>query len=891
MVSAAVLTGTAGWVFAQTAASEQAPLASSRIMQRVVKLFDFDEQRLGNFEPTPMGWRPCVAVGYPGFQRAVLDPQVGHAAPPSMRLSVSIGSVAAELLTRDIPVHPSGDYLITGFVRVERMIHARARLDAFFLDHALRPMEDSRRSSAELCSNGDVLWQPIRIVMPATRSGARWIGLRAAIEQPDVRAGTIEGPRSIRTEDTYATAWFDDIRIARLPRLSLRLEPDDVLVTSRDAGVWACVDDVDAADVTIQLDLLDETGRIIRTAHGCGPTPVRLTVHDLPVGAFRAVASARLDGETITSAERGFLRAGCETPAPRGAANFLGLRLGPVAGDPSAEMKGLVDWLGPGSLMLSFAADRTTLNGTIGPHSGLDAWLRRQRQRGALIAAVLDNDQLARFGGKASAASTLTAALARDPVGTNEPLSGLLIERGDIVSVWQLATAGPPTEWDVVQNAAALSAIASVLTRQAATARLAATWPAVLEWPEHPLQADVVSAGIPSDWSFARVEQHVRGLVQATGREVWAELETLADEPADVARAELVKRIVAARQGGATRVHVPAPWRTRAESGAISPDASAVALRTLAGLIGGLAPRGRVDAGSGVRAYLFSDEDHNDGVLVAWTEDAAGEPHGLDVALPASSRVFDLDGNRLDGASAVGWSPCYITAVDVASLKARHIVRFDGPTLEAGAESCRQTVHVSNPADSLMDVTLRLIAPSEWKLSPRRVSLRIPPGQTRSAELTFRLPRYAVAGEQPVRWELEIAGARTQTLSGEASVRVGLDGIEVRVFWQPLDGGVLIQQRVTNRSSQSVDLRAGIRSPAHPRESRTIVGLEPGRSAVREYRLPNIASLVGQAVRVTLARMEGPEIANHVIEIGTSAASGTNGSAGDGAIRVAASRR
>lgn len=888
--AAAVLMAPAAWGLAQTAAPLQPPLASSRILQRVVKVFDFDEQKLGNFEPTPMGWQPCVAVGYPGFQRAVLDPQVGHAAPPSMRLSVSIGSAAAELRTRDIPVHPSGDYLITGFIRVERMRHARARLEAFFLDHALRPLEDSRRSSAELCSNGEPTWQPIRIIMPASRSGARWIGLRAAIEQPDVRAVAIEPTSGIRTEDTHATAWFDDIRITRLPRLSLRLEPDDVLVESRDAAVLATVDDLDAGDVAVQLDLLDETGRIIRTARGVGPTPIRMMVHDLPIGAFRAVASAGIDGTTIATTERSFLRVAGDTPQP-GGANFVGLRVGPVAGDSSAEMKRLVDWLRPGSLLLSFARERTIGKDSAGPQSGLDAWLRRERQRGALVAAVLDDDQLARLGATAASTETLTAALARDPVGINDGLSALLIERADVVSVWQLAANRPPAELDVAQHAAALSTIASVLARQAATARLAAAWPAALEWPEHALPADIVTAGIPHHWPVERVERHVQALVRATDREVWAELEPSSGEATDAARAELIQRIVAARQGGATRVHVSAPWRLGADAGAITPDASAVALRTLAGLIGGLAPRGRVDVGPGVRAYLFADRVDRDGVLVLWTEDAFGEPRGLDAPISADSRTLDLYGQRLDGVPIAGWSPRYVTAVDVASLQMRDIVQFDGPTLEAGAESCRQVVHVRNPSDDALDVTLRLFAPRDWKLSPKRISLRVPPRQTGSAEVSFRLPRYALAGEQPVRWELDIAGPRTRNLSGEASVRVGLEGIDDRVYWQPLDGGILIQQRVTNRTPHPVDLRAGIRSPAHPRETRTIVGLEPGRSVVREYRLPDLTSLAGEAVRVTLARMEGPEIANQVIEIGTSAASGTNGSAGEGAIRVAASRR
>src|SRR5207248_2743908 len=69
-----------------TRSSGTEPLISSRIERRVVKSFDFDESRLGNFELTPMNWSRHVGEGFPRYLQARFDRAVGHTAAPSLRL-------------------------------------------------------------------------------------------------------------------------------------------------------------------------------------------------------------------------------------------------------------------------------------------------------------------------------------------------------------------------------------------------------------------------------------------------------------------------------------------------------------------------------------------------------------------------------------------------------------------------------------------------------------------------------------------------------------------------------------------------------------------------------------------------------------------------------------
>src|SRR5262245_57990699 len=104
---------------------------------REIKRFDFDEQRLGNFELAPMNWQSFVATRFPPYLRAKLDPAVGHDAPPSMRLPLSIGSVGVTYNGEDIPIRIPGDYRVSAWVKPDRLAAARAYISACFLDGSM----------------------------------------------------------------------------------------------------------------------------------------------------------------------------------------------------------------------------------------------------------------------------------------------------------------------------------------------------------------------------------------------------------------------------------------------------------------------------------------------------------------------------------------------------------------------------------------------------------------------------------------------------------------------------------------------------------------------------------------------------------------------------------
>lgn len=73
---------------------------------RYVKLFDFDERRLGNYEDTPMYWTRFAGEGLPNFSNGRFDDRVGHAAPPSFLFTVRGGNIGYEYAHTDLAILP-----------------------------------------------------------------------------------------------------------------------------------------------------------------------------------------------------------------------------------------------------------------------------------------------------------------------------------------------------------------------------------------------------------------------------------------------------------------------------------------------------------------------------------------------------------------------------------------------------------------------------------------------------------------------------------------------------------------------------------------------------------------------------------------------------------------
>ncbi len=196
--------------------SERPPL-----LRRVVHRFDFDERELGNYESVPMHWTRVQGAQFPGFSLGAFDADVGRTAPPSFRLGTDGRNVGLWYHGPATEVRPNSEYLIVGWIRPDRLVHARASLSAYYLDCQGLPIEGTqafgRLVGDDALGGGPGAWQRVGIHLPAGPPEARTIGLTAWVVQREVWDHTPRPHRHIEPQDIDAGAWFDDITIYRMP--------------------------------------------------------------------------------------------------------------------------------------------------------------------------------------------------------------------------------------------------------------------------------------------------------------------------------------------------------------------------------------------------------------------------------------------------------------------------------------------------------------------------------------------------------------------------------------------------------------------------------------------------------------------------------------------------
>jgi len=213
---------------------------------RVMRTFDFEETKLGNFDPTPMYWSKVVGRGYPAYSTGQFDHTVSRSANTSFMLNTKGGSVAyryAPPPDKIIPIQPNTDYYILAFVRTSGLKHARADLTAWLADESgnlLLPTEVHSQAytpSQGATVNGET-WQVLYIFLPGPDEAAMGEGptrakslvLQMGLSQPQQLEGAADdnlGKFAIYQQDIQGAVWFDDISVLQMPRVGVATHHSD----------------------------------------------------------------------------------------------------------------------------------------------------------------------------------------------------------------------------------------------------------------------------------------------------------------------------------------------------------------------------------------------------------------------------------------------------------------------------------------------------------------------------------------------------------------------------------------------------------------------------------------------------------------------------------------
>jgi hypothetical protein len=836
---------------------------------RLFKSFDFEERQLGNDEDTPMHWSRVAGPGLPHYVVGRLTNDRARSGRYSFRMDLDGGSCVYQYEPARLPVALGGHYRVSGYCQTTALRHARARLTLTLADAGGEPLPDTQVQSEPYASTADAPgdWHELSAELTDTATAAAYLLVRMELVQPARYSAAPAGDPTLFPEDIRGTAWFDDLVVAQVPRVSLSTDrPGNVFRRGDAPQMSAVLADPSTDDLTSQLIVTDADGRRVfqrtgtiapSTADTDGPGRRRLAVPlpIVPAGWYRA---------TLRLASPGVGDAGTDdTAAFTGSRSLDYVQLADdapivppdprfgivVPGTPAADLADVLPLLSAGHAKLDVTAD----------------------------GSVPLNDLVDRLGARG------IEPVGRLPLGTAGPTDLVGRHLGQIEQ-WQM---GADDTDAFVTDPAARRAYAGVLAAFAALTGhpdLAMPCPMGFDPPTGKATPAAVTLSVPPSILPNEIPAYLKDLTDraaAGGPRV----ASVSLRPVDAARygsvaraSDLAERVVYGLSSGVDRVDLPLPL-----TGASAEPTDLLPVeRTLLTALSGAASRGRLPVADGVEAFLFERTDDapgGHGVVVLWADPTISPAErSVPVRLGDALSRTDLWGNVAplpttdDGTVVlrVGATPTIITGVDAPLARFRAGVTMGPATIESVLRQPQvRHLHLTNPYSQPIAGTVRLRGPAGWTLSPQTVRFELNVGESIDRDVGIDLPINARAGRNVVLANVELQADRTHQLSLPLPMTVGLSDVGVQsTAFRDGPAGVVVQQRVTNYGERPVDYTAYVMFPGQPRVERLVTALAPGQTVLKRYRfVTDIPTGELIRLRVGLKETDGPKVLNEELTV------------------------
>jgi hypothetical protein len=867
------------------AAGASADGAGLATLRRVVRHFDFEDAEQGPVE-MPAGFRRIVAAdrGFLHFGRIQLTRSSAAGGRWSLEMSIDGGgALAAEIPPGIIPVLPLADYAVQVRVRTLDLEHARARLVAWFHDAEGWPIAASRTESEATSTDGR--WETLTVTPRGDFPEAASLALELQLLQPAQR-GVAPAPESPVRFDVRGRAWFDELTIAHVPRIDLRTQSPLNVITRPDAArLSLLVRDVTSESLMAQLVVTDLEGVVVFERAMPAPRGRQPLVIDLPLdrcGWYEARAEVRGPTRRAGGSRLRFAVVPKDELVPR-TDPTLGVVLGATSDSDLARTAPLVHDLGAGSAIVPIWDARV----------GRDAMIVRAPAQREMIEALLEDGvevtlalggvprELARDQGLDG--TQVLEILARDPEIWEGDLASVLLDFGLRIRAWQLGAAREPDAFEHPDLAQLAARASSGLGQSIPAPTIVVPQPADRELPTAPAIGGV----------HVRVPPAIRPPQVATYAESWARsdlavtvsFETLPEAsygPRGVV-VDLLRRGLYAWRAGVPRIAIDAPWSPAGGAGDAEPDPAFAAWRGLAEMLRHRRFAGELEIGPGAECWLMRGEHGAADALVAWDDTPPGA-EGATARLIFEDRVVhlvDAMGNRsrLDPPSgvhdvALGELPVLIEGINLPLARFRAGITVEPAHLPSQHRAHERALVVRNPWPVGIAGTLRLTAPDELELSPRRVPFSVEAGAEARVPLTFVFDRGIVAGPRTIEIEAEVTADRSYHVRTAVTVDVGWREIELTPSWvlarnvRSGEQELIVTQRITNRGDRPINLQAFLAGPGLGQNRRAIGTLHPGATAVKSFRVPGaVPALSGRTLRVGVSELDGVAVLNQLITL------------------------
>ena len=882
--------------------SEQAELYTR------VKHFDFDERKLGNYEDTPMHWIQQRGDGLPAlYARGQLDDELGRTAAPSFRLDIATGNVGYEYRHLDLTVVPESDYSLVGYIRADKLKFAGAFVAAYFSDRFGEPIAGSHRVSPIVRATGrdPEPWQRVTVDLPGESPLAYTLRLQFWILQDSAWRGP--DPRQIdpiERRDVYASAWFDDFSIYRLPRVNLRLSnPAGLVGPGCREDIVVDVNNATSQPLQLALTVNDENGRPHHTKRfevqpmispsdfvpDDSPTTRATSGGELTLTALEQRQGAAVH-EPLPDLAPGFYSAelcvlgGSETLLMR-RTNFavlpplpgvdlryldLGVDLGLWHRSDVAGLTGLLGGLGCGAIKIG-----VPMVGDIEGHEE-NAYFR---QLGALLRGLAENriDVTGVMLVPPSTTETESDNSARGLVASGDEWRGLfgpiLARFGALLPTWQLGAEAIELHGAQLWKPADVDRVRRHLRTFVSIPRLVIPQPiTAVSPPDH----DIRSVWVPSNLPTRTLPRLLDFLVGDNTASCWLQFAASADSDLNEARrvSDLARRLVLAKALGPGRIFVPAPFELSDRGGqpAWQPTKDYLVYRTLFHYLSGKTAVMATTSTPSALAIVFQGPDSSCLIAWSWQESAANEPVQLylgpnphAVTLWGERRPLEVKEGRTQ--IPVGATPVILDSLHTPLALLQTSYRVHPTYVQLHTREPRPIVTFRNPYDQPLTGEIRLTPPGDWQVMPVQQRFTLAPGEVFTEPLTLTLPPRQIAQTHNLDVHLILHTPEAAELHFPESLIVGLRdvGLDALVYWEGSD--LILRQSLMNLSDRAVSFNAYCDPPHRAREERFFNKVAPGEIAEQTYVFPNARYLAGRRIPMGIVEIDGPRHLNQFAEV------------------------
>ncbi|MBX9737503.1 MAG: hypothetical protein K2X32_11310 [Phycisphaerales bacterium] len=899
---------------------------------RVVHFFNFEEQD-ENPDPIPLHWFRAqnnppdrVRPGFPVWNLAAFSSRYARSGNTSVMLPTLGGSTSLRLSAGMLPIFPAADYIVTGVIRTSNLNVARAAISCRLLDAQRRPIASTETRSPLVLSPDD--WTPVALKVLGSATEAAFLQIDLELLQPrDCQTPSIVGKHQVWEEDLTGAAFFDDVGVFQLPRLSISPASGGPVVNAPSPLTFtAVVRDLTGEDISAQFVLRNLDGDIIASETiqlGPGGGDVDWSPKVTRFGWYEASLDITAGPAIVGSAGCAVIYAPPSAGSGKGPMDTrstrdvsMGVALSTLTSEQISALPELLERLSLFSASLPVVVDHQFI-----PLSSLRPVLDRILARGSIVTLAMPT--LSRELGATLRVDPIEPLVLadHDPAQWIGSLTPYLDAYGQRIPRWQFGTPPALPSWSPADLTRRLSVLRTQMERLMPGVRMTFPWSAEVAWPSPPRAAnarhgalDTLTLTLPANFSprdGAALASQWLNIARREGYElhVLVDPQTASDgvRVADADRTtDLMQRVALlweslsmgqanSGDGSLPRLSLNDPWST------LDRDAPSSTPSPLLGVWANLNARlsGRrvvttLTPESGITALVLAGPSvpvgRATGTIIAWSDGREGSVlrgyfSGDEQTLTAydpfgnTSTIRPVDSNALYEIP-LSATPLILEGVDIELAQFSAGFQVTPMFVPAVATIHEREIVLTNPWPVRITGEIHLpaqqvgVSRQPWRFTPSSpISFSIAPGQVARLPFAFSFSAGEEAGPRTLVANVRLSADRQYApMRLTAPILIGLQDLDmtVAIAGSPSPEGpdLVATATVTNTGSTNRTMQIEFSAPGHARQKLPVSNLAPGESTVRKFVLRGAAkALTGRQTRMTLVDIEGLERLNRFAKV------------------------